>query len=324
MTNNLKRLRSRATALWSASPPLALTGWLMIADFVLCLVAMCFDARQITGVDAWLKPAKFGISSAVTCLTLAWIAGYLKDWPRIRILGGRIFAASIAIEIVIIDLQAARGTTSHFNVSTSFDKGAFIVMGMSICTLWSAMAAMTYAIMRQTISPPSWKWAIRLGLSLSLIGAAGGGFMLRRTPEQKLTSPALAFGSHTVGAPDGGPGLPVANWSTQGGDLRLPHFLGLHAMQVIPMLGLWLLGRGRLSERQRTRFVWLVSGTYVAAFALLTWQALRGQSLIDPDWATLSAAFGVVLLAGAGATAVLISSARGAFLYWMRVFEVQQ
>ena len=180
------------TPLWSAGPSLTLVGLMMVCDLAACLAAMMFDARQITGVNAWLKPAKFGLSSAVTCLTLAWIAGYLGDWPRIRNWSGKIFATSIAIEIIVIDMQAGRGTTSHFNTATPFDRAAFIVMGVSICTLWLSMAAMTYALLFQRLKPSSWAWALRLGLLLSLLGAAGGGFMLRQTPEQRpTTKPAL-------------------------------------------------------------------------------------------------------------------------------------
>jgi hypothetical protein len=295
----------------------------MIADFATCLIAMCFDSRQITGVDGWLKPAKFGLSSAVTCLTLAWIAGYLRDWPRLRIWASRVFAASIAIEIAVINLQAARGTTSHFNVSTSFDKAAFVVMGVSICTLWGSMAAMTYALMCQTVRHTSWGWAIRLGLLLSLIGAAGGGIMLRQTPEQKLIRQPPIFGSHTVGAPDGGPGLPGVNWSAQHGDLRIAHFLGLHAMQVIPLFGLWLLRRKGLSGQQQTRFVWLASSVYAALFALLTWQALRGQALLRPDGETLFAASLILALIAISSALILIMSLSDALNRWVNILEVR-
>ena len=227
---------------------------------------MMFDSRQITGINAWIKPAKFGLSSAITCLTLAWIARHLGDWSRVRDWSGRVFAASIAIEIIVIDLQAARGTTSHFNMAGPMNRSAFITMGISIATLWLSMVGMTYALMRQRLQPTSWAWALRLGLLLSVVGAAGGGFMLRQTPEQKQNPELKQFGAHTVGAPDGGPGLPIANWSENHEDLRVAHFLGLHGIQVIPLIGWWLLGRKRLSELQRARLVWLVIPCLVLTF----------------------------------------------------------
>jgi hypothetical protein len=233
-----------------------------------------------------------------------------------------VFAASITIEIVIIDMQAARGTTSHFNMTTPFDAGAFIVMGISIGTLWLSMLAMAYALWRQRIGPSSWAWALRLGLLLSLIGAAGGGFMLQQTPEQKLATERRHFGAHTVGAADGGPGLPILNWSTRHGDLRIPHFLGLHAIQIIPLFGWWLLRRRRITELQRTRLVWLAGGCYVALFCLLSWQALRGQALLEPDVKTAAAAAITAMLTGIGSLLILSPSAYIALYHWATILEV--
>ena len=322
MKSILSGTRSWLTQLWMVSPSLTAVGLVMIFDLVACVIATQFDSRQITGIDAWIKPAKFALSSAITCLSMAWLASYLKDWRKVRAWSARVFAASNAIEIVIIDMQAARGTTSHFNMATSFDAAAFIVMGISIATLWFSMAAMTYALWRQQIRPSSWAWALRLGLLLSLIGAAGGGFMLRQTPEQERVAKSKHFGSHTVGAPDGGPGLPILNWSTQHGDLRIPHFLGLHAVQVIPLIGWWLLRRSRCTERQRTHFVWLAGGAYVALFCLLSWQALRGQALLEPDMKTAAVAAIITLLTGLGSLFILPRSAYSALHRWATILEV--
>jgi hypothetical protein len=312
-----------AMSLWSASPSLTLTGCLMVVDFTVCLAAMFFSSREITGINAWIKPAKFGISSAVTCLTLAWIAGYLTDWPRIRKWASRVFAASISIEIIIINLQAGRGTASHFNVTTPFDKAAFIVMGLSIATLWISMTAMTYALMRQKLSLASWQWALRLGLLLSVLGATAGGFMLHQTSEQKAMPMPPAFGAHTVGAPDGGPGLPFLNWSTSHGDLRISHFFGLHAMQAISVLAWWLSRRKRLLEMQRVQIIWLSAFTYFSLFVILAWQALRGQAFFRPDGATVFAACVLAAVTCTGSAMILLPPLRTTMGGWARVLEVR-
>jgi hypothetical protein len=315
-------ISSRWTLLWKGSRWFTLSGTLMAIDFVFCLLAMGWDHRQITGVNAWLKPARFGLSSAVTCLTLASIAGYLKDWPAVRNWASRVFAFSITIEIVVIDMQAARGTTSHFNLSTPFDAAAYIVMGITIGVLWISMAAITFALMRQVVEPSSWQWALRLGLLISLLGAAGGGFMLRETPQQNLIPRSPIVGAHTVGAPDGGPGLPVLNWSTANGDLRIAHFAGLHAIQVLPLIAFWLLHRRTLSERQRTRLVWLASGAYIAMFLLLVWQALKGLPLFGPNWTIVLAASLLLAAVALGSTLIVLSPTKDALDRWFRTLEV--
>ena len=83
-------------------------------------------------------------------------------------------------------------------------------------------------------------------------------------------------GAHTVGAPDGGPGLPGTGWSLAHGDLRVPHFLGLHAMQVLPVVAL-LLTRRRGSDARAVRLTFVAAGSYFALFALLLVQALSGS-----------------------------------------------
>jgi hypothetical protein len=96
-----------------------------------------------------------------------------------------------------------------------------------------------------------------------------------------------------VGAPDGGRGLPVTGWSADHGDLRVAHFLGMHGLQVLPVLA-WGIARRRFAPDDRTQrnLVFAIAASYLALFGLILWQAFRGQSIAQPDslsWASFSA-----------------------------------
>ncbi|HVZ34893.1 MAG TPA: hypothetical protein VG963_20845, partial [Polyangiaceae bacterium] len=97
-------------------------------------------------------------------------------------------------------------------------------------------------------------------------------------------------GAHTVGAPDGGPGMPVMGWSTEHGDLRIPHFVALHALQVLPLLAV-ALRRTRTSSGQRARLLLGFAASYGALVGILLWQALAGQALLGGGPGFISALF---------------------------------
>ena len=263
--------------LWNSSQPLTAVGILMIVVLVFSIVGIFVDPRVITGAPAWLKPAKFAISTAIYSLTLAWVFTYLPDWPRLKSITGWITAVVFVLEVAIIDLQAARGTTSHFNVGTPLDASLFGIMGAAIVIVWLTSIAVTVALFRQQFSDKAMGWALRVGLGITVLGSATGGLMVRPTAAQLANAHAThqmpISGAHTVGALDGGPGMPGTGWSREHGDLRVPHFVGLHAMQILPMFA-WLIGRNR------PRLVIAAGAAYVTVFVFLLAQALEGRPFL--------------------------------------------
>jgi hypothetical protein len=263
--------------LWNISKPLTAVGILMIVALVFSVVGIFVDPRVVTGAPVWLKPAKFAISTAIYSLTLAWIFTYLPDWPRVKATTGWITAVVFVLEVAIIDIQAARGTTSHFNVATPVDAALFGFMGFAIVIVWLTSIAVTVALFRQQFSDRAMGWALRLGLAITVLGSATGGLMVRPTQAQLADAHAThhmpVSGAHTVGAVDGGPGIPGTGWSREHGDLRVPHFVGLHAMQILPLFA-WLVGRNR------PRLVIAAGAVYTLVFALLLAQALEGRPFL--------------------------------------------
>jgi hypothetical protein len=268
--------------LWQASPLLTFTGLLMVPALAIALLGLWLDSRTILGAPAWLKPAKFAVSIGIFSLTLAWVLSFLPEWPRLRRWVGIVNAVVFPVEIAIIDLQAWRGTTSHFNNATTLDGALFSIMGVAIAVQTLASVAVAVALWRQAFADRAMGWALRLGMVITIAGAATGGLMTRPTPDQMAAMregrPAPIVGAHTVGAPDGGPGLPVTGWSTRHGDLRVAHFVGLHALQVLPILTL-VAFRGR-GERARLRLTLAAASAYALVYITLLVQALSGAPLV--------------------------------------------
>jgi hypothetical protein len=287
----MQPIRASITLLWNASRPLTAVGLGMLAALVASLMMMAVDPRVIAGAPAWLKPAKFAISTAIYALTLAWLFTWLPGRTRLTRIVGWGTALILVLEVALIDMQAARGATSHFNAATRFDMAVFSVMGSAIVIAWGLSIALAVALFRQTFADPALGWAIRLGMLVTVLGAGMGGLMTRPTSAQlaaaRATHTMPIAGAHTVGAPDGGPGLPGTGWSREHGDLRVPHFLGLHAVQILPLAAL-LLARVASGERRR-RAVLVAAASYASLVGILLWQALAGEPVIAPGPTTLAA-----------------------------------
>jgi hypothetical protein len=298
----LTSIRTGLSRLWHTDKLLTGSALLMLGALAGFLVGMVLDPRVITGAPAWLKPAKFAASTAIYMFTLAWVFTYLSDWRRVRRLVGRATVVIFVAEVAVIALQAWRGTTSHFNFSTPLDAALFTFMGTAILLQTILSVSVAVALWRQPFQDRALGWALRLGLVITIIGASTGGLMTRPTEAQlaqvAATRQMPIIGAHTVGAPDGGPGVPGTGWSVEHGDLRVPHFIGLHALQILPLLA-WLVRRFRIEDARRARLVGVAGGSYLGLFLILLWQALRGQSLVNPDALTV-----VVLLAWVALTAV--------------------
>jgi hypothetical protein len=289
--------------LWRTSRPLTAVGVVMIAAAVASAIGVAIDPRIITGAPAWLKPFKFAMSTAIYSLTLAWIFHYLTDWPRARRVVGWTTAIVFVLEVAIIDMQAWRGTTSHFNVSTPLNATLFLVMGGAILMQTFVSVAVAVALWRHRFTEKPLAWALRFGMMLTIAGAMTGPLMTRPTAAQiagaRAGMPMTTAGQHSVGGVDGGPGLPVTGWSREHGDVRVPHFVGLHAIQALAIVAV-ALRRWRRSEAVRVRTVRAAAASYASLFALLLWQALAGHSVVALD------AIGLSALALWAATTVLV------------------
>jgi len=247
----------------------ALTGFAvaLLAGFA---AAGALDARTFQGANVWLKPAKFALSFVVLFATIALVVERLSAPVREgRTLRLTLAAMTIAFwaEMAYIGGQAGRGAASHFNVDTPAAALLYSLMGLGAVTLVVGIGIVGWLAWRDQDAAlgPGLRRGVFLGFVLSMAATL-------------ITAGVLSSnGSHFVGTPSSGaPVMPLLGWSGEVGDLRPAHFLALHAMQVLPLLGLWLDRRGQVAGR------WLTFAT--TAYALLTAavfvQALMGLPLV--------------------------------------------
>nr|WP_037837055.1 MULTISPECIES: hypothetical protein [unclassified Streptomyces] len=294
--------------------PLVLFSAAMAVMAVVSAVGLLVDDRVLVGAPIWAKPFKFAVSFVAYCLSLAWMLSLLPSGRRVGWWAGTVVALASLVEMVIITGQVVRGKRSHFNHETPFDEALFNAMAVTVVILWTGTLVVAVLLLRARIADRASAWAMRSGILLALAGAAVGFLMTQPAPGQRR-GVSKVVGAHSVGVPDGGPSMALTGWSTTGGDLRIPHFVGMHALQLLPLLVMVLTVLtprfARLADdRVRLRLVLVASGAYAAVFALVLWQALRGQPLTRPDGLTLGAAGLLLAAVTAGARTALRPAAR--------------
>lgn len=230
-------------------------GWLCWLGALVCMVQFQRDQTFVAGINAWIKPLKFYASSAIFAWTMAWFLIYLNKQRKVKVYSWMVVIV-FAFELVVITWQAANGRLSHFNISTPFYLWLYNAMGIAIVimTLWTLYMGFLFFRQKEFSIPDTYVWGIRLGIILFVIFSFEGGVMAYRL-------------QHSVGYIDGSPGLPLLNWSKQYGDLRVAHFFGIHALQIIPIVSYYLCNR--------VWKVYLFTTLYLAFVVVMLLQALN-------------------------------------------------
>lgn len=246
------------SSLKSRNETLFYFGLVCLLFSIVCLILAKFSAMQVFNVSAYIKPFKFAFSTFLYAWAMGWLCWYLPsfnvklfNWSIIILLG---------LEIIYITIQAARGQLSHFNISTPLYSLLYSGMAFaaSAVALYTAFVGYQFFVQDVSFLPSHYAWAIRLGIVLFVIFSFEGFVMGSRL-------------SHTIGGPDGGPGLPLVHWSTKFGDPRIAHFIGMHTLQILPLLSFYIL--------KNTKATFFVATLYalLAIFTLV--QALNGKPL---------------------------------------------
>lgn len=275
--------------------PLNVLALASLGGAVIAGVLYFVDPRELLGVPLWEKPLKFLLSTVAYSMTFSWFYGLITRGRRTVWWLGSIMAAMLLLELAIIIGLASVGLTSHFNVSSGFHIAMWSIMASGISTLWVVTFLVGVFLWRAHTIQPLLRTGIRWGLAT---GLAGMGLAFTMTPPQpgQIDNWEGIAGAHTVGSADGGLGLPFLGWSTEAGDLRISHFLGLHGLQALPLLALLLTVAVSSVALQRA----LLHGTAVtySLLVVVTYiQALLGESIVSPSPAILFG-YGLAVVGG--------------------------
>ena len=237
-------------------------GLLCVILSIVCLVLTKTTSTEVHGVNAWFKPFKFAVSIGLFSWSMAWYCHYLSDfnvtpfnWTVITLFG---------FELIYIIFQASKGQLSHFNISTPTYSLLYSSMGLAavLVTVYTAYIGLLFFTQSFPNLPRYYVWSIRLGILIFVIFSFEGGLMGSRM-------------NHSVGAINDNSNWWIVGWSKTVGDLRVSHFIGMHALQLLPLLSFYVFKNTRITIIISILYGFLATSTLV--------QALNGKPLITQN-----------------------------------------
>ena len=234
-------------------------GLLCLVLSVIFITLTKYTNIQVYNVNAWYKPFKFAFSTFLFAWAMAWYCYYLPNF-NIKVFNWSVIIL-LGFEIFYIALQASKGQLSHYNLSTPVYAALYSMMALaaSLVTLYTAYVGLLFFTNSFPELPNYYVWAIRLGIVIFVIFSFEGFAMGSRL-------------NHSVGALNDNSNWFIFGWSKIVGDLRISHFIGMHALQVLPILSYYVLKNTKLTVG--------LSVVYGLLDLLTLIQALQGRPLI--------------------------------------------
>ncbi len=253
MINFLKQLQTRNETLFYF-------GLICLFFSLLFLILTKVTTTQVYGVNAWYKPFKFAFSTLTFAWGMAWYCSYLPNF-NLKLFNWSIIIL-LSFEVAYIAFQAGRGQLSHYNLSTPLYSALYTIMALAatLVTIYTAYVGFLFFVHSFPELPDYYVWAIRLSIVIFVIFSFEGFAMGSRL-------------NHSVGAVNDNSNWFILGWSKTVGDLRVAHFIGMHALQVLPILSYYLL--------KNTKLTIALSLVYGLLALLTLIQALKGKPIMQ-------------------------------------------
>ena len=264
----MKYLNKIHSVLKNQSPLLYFVALAHLVCIVPCIIGIFIDERILMGVNVWIKPLKFAISGAIYVASVGFLITFYPYSQRKRSIINNTVAITMILEFFIIIYQGYRGVKSHYNFDSPFDSLMFAAMGILVGINVLIMILFIVDTMRKKLDTSKvMQWSILIGWLVVFFGSWIGGQMISQS-------------THNIGVADGGAGLPLLNWSTIAGDLRVAHFFGLHGLQIIPLFAFFISKKWKASHTKQLLVVTLFAVLYASWIGFTFYQAKQGIPFI--------------------------------------------
>ncbi len=254
-------------AIFERNKLLAYAGLISLLVAILLGIYAPFNSKEVLGLNSMIKPIKFCLSIWIYQWTMAYLLFYVNNQKRVKWFA-YLSVFVMTFELSVIIGQAFIGGLSHFNQTASLGGILYGLMGVLIVWVTAATLVLTirFIFQKSYSIPAPFALSIKIGLFLFVVFSFFGGYM-------------SVLNTHNIGGKMGESGLPLLNWSTLYGDLRVAHFFGIHALQVIPLAGYFITEKIQ-EERKAKIYVWMIALIYFAFVTTLVVQSLLGIPFI--------------------------------------------
>ena len=261
---------------------------------ILSLIGFFLDSRLIMNMPAWSKTLKFSISIFLYEITLTYILFRIDYSERVKKLS-LLSIMILTIQIIIIATQAIRGYTMHFNYSSFVNSFLWFLLTVFIFTFFALNFFLCLDLIKLKFNDEVFALGVRLSFVIFLIGMELGMLMpFPSSPQFSLMLKGIHldyWGGHSTNALIDGQTrmIPLLGWNMNGGDLRIPHFVGMHGFQFVLLVSLLLSKlKKKLSTTKQIILIWIGFISYVGLTGIITWQALRNESIVFPSMLTIN------------------------------------
>jgi hypothetical protein len=253
---------------------LFVSGTLLFVSMLVHGVVLFATGGSIHGPVSFRKAMTFAETGWLLCWAVGWLLPLItmRRWERGFVaFGALLFGVG---ETFLMSTQVWRGVPSHYNFSTPFDAVWFAATGVIAVIFTGSMLVLLAAALRERRLAPSLRLSIQVGTMLIIFGVVIGSIMIANMS-------GIWEGAFREINTDGRYAGPAEG--TVGGDLVLLHAIGVHGLNLVPLVA-WLLTYSHVSERGRTIITVCVAANLVMIVAVLSMQVFSALplSVIDP------------------------------------------